>query len=403
MRGRAGLAIATLVFGVVGRVKFRRSPTSGATLCVQNLQRAPAWQAEIDTDHVHRRAQYTSRGQSEVECLSTPISGVFKDEVDVHEGPDATWVHSCLAAALWQGQWRTMSAPTTPPQIFSTKIRAAKRRRAQTNAPIAEHFLIAMLAEELADRLEFVSRTFSRVALVGPISGQAGRFDFGDAVVDCFAYSAGEEGQVMAAEGIIESLAVDGDLATAAGRYDLIIAAPIWDAVNDLPGVLTQFRLALKPDGLFLGALFAGGSLPTLRTLMQSADDGRGVARLHPQVDLRSLGDLMQRAGFAMPVVDEEPLTLTYADPMRALGDLRALGQGNALTTQMPLKGKAALIRALTAWVERADADGRVAEHLAIAHLSGWAPSPDQPKPARRGSATVSLAPALKSPPSHKE
>lgn len=292
-----------------------------------------------------------------------------------------------------------MSSASAPPQIFSAQIRSAKRRRAQAIAPIAEHFLVAMLAEELAERLAFVSRTFDRVALVGPVAGQVDVFALGAAEVDCFAFGEGETGVALSAEGLIESLAQDGDMAAVAGRYDLIIAAPMLDAVNDLPGVLAQYRLALKPDGLFLGAMFAGGSLPTLRAIMQAADDGRGIARLHPQVDVRSLGDLMQRVGFAMPVVDEEPLTLTYADPMRALTDLRALGQGNALATQVPLGGKGALARALSAWAERADADGRVAEHLSIAHLSGWAPSPDQPKPARRGSATVSLAAALKSKP----
>ncbi len=289
-----------------------------------------------------------------------------------------------------------MSQHATPPQIFSAKIRAAKRRRARAIAPIHDHFLVAMLAEELADRLAFVSRQFRRVAMIGPVAGQADCFAFGDAEVDFFGFSEGETGTALPAEGLLESLAVDGDFGHAKGRYDLIIAAPMMDAVNDLPGVLAQYRLALQPDGLFLAAMFAGGSLPTLRAVMQAADDGRGVARLHPQVDLRSLGDLMQRAGFALPVVDEQALTLTYADPMKALIDLRALGQGNALATQTPLSGKGALIRAFAAWAERADADGRVSEHLAIAHLNGWAPSPDQPKPARRGSATVSLADALK-------
>lgn len=285
----------------------------------------------------------------------------------------------------------------TLPQIFNARIRAVKRARAQARAPIADHFLVEMLAQELAERLTFVARDFARIALVGPIAGQAVHFALGAAQVDCFAFGAGETGELMRADGLIESISLGGDLATVVGRYDLILAAPLLDAVHDLPGVLTQYRLALKPDGLFLGAMFAGGSLPTLRAVMQAADDGRGIARLHPQVDLRSLGDLMQRAGFAMPVVDEQPLTLTYGDPMRAIADLRALGQGNAMLTQTPMAGKAALMRALAAWAERADADGRVAERVSIAHLSGWAPSPDQAKPARRGSATVSLATALKS------
>ena len=93
-----------------------------------------------------------------------------------------------------------MSSSATPPQIFSAQIRTAKRARAAAIAPIAEHFLVAMLAEELAERLAFVARTFTRVALVGPIAGQADAFALGAAKVDCFAYGAGEAGQAMAAD-----------------------------------------------------------------------------------------------------------------------------------------------------------------------------------------------------------
>ncbi len=288
-----------------------------------------------------------------------------------------------------------MSDSAAPPRIFSAVIRSAKRQRAQAIGPIHAHFLVEYLAEELAERLAFVARDFRRVAVVGPIAGLSTRFELHGAEIDHFAYSIGEIGTPLAAEGLVESLAGGGDVREGMGRYDLILCAPMLESANDIPGVLTQFRLALKPDGLFLGAMFGHGSLPTLRAAMQAADDDRGVARIHPQVDLRSLGDLMQRAGFALPVVDEEQLTLTYADALKALADLRALGQGNALATQTLLKGKGAVSRALSAWAGRSDAEGRVAEYVTVAFMSGWAPSPDQPKAARRGSATVSLADAL--------
>ena len=284
---------------------------------------------------------------------------------------------------------------STPPRIFAPQIRAAKRARAARIAPIDTHFLMETMADELAERLAWVTRTFDRVAMIGPVAGHAARFGFGE--VDAYAFSNAEPGRVIADEQLLSTIAGDDDFAAAMARYDCIIAAPLPDAINDMPGFLTQIRLALKPDGLFLGAMFAAGSLPTLRATMQAADDGRGVARLHPMADLRALGDLMQRTGFALPVVDEARLTLTYADPIRALADLRGLGQGNALASQTPFGGKAALARALSAWQEAANADGRVAEQVVMAHLSGWAPSPDQPKPARRGSATTSLAAALKS------
>lgn len=283
---------------------------------------------------------------------------------------------------------------STPPKIFSSQIREAKRARAARIAPIASHFLVEAMAEELAERLAWVTRTFENVALIGPIAGHAARFGIGK--VDAYAFSDGEPGQGIVEENLLSAIAGGDDFAAAMARYDCIIAAPLPDAINDLPGFFTQIRMALKPDGLFLGAMFAAGSLPMLRAVMQAADDGRGVARLHPMADLRALGDLMQRTGFALPVVDEARLTMTYADPMRALADLRGLGQGNALASQTPFGGKAALARALSTWQDSADADGRVAEQVVMAHLSGWAPSPDQPKPARRGSATTSLANALK-------
>ena len=289
----------------------------------------------------------------------------------------------------------------TPPRLFDPAIRCAKRARASAAGDVAAHFLVEAIADELAERLAFVKRDFADIALMGPIAACADRLGLaGDARVTRLILSEAERRSDddiwVSEEGLIEALSDGGDIATARARFDLIVAAPVFDAIDDLPGALAQARLATKPDGLFLGAMFAGGSLPTLRRLMQAADGGRGVARLHPQVDLRALGDLLARAGFAMPVVDEQPLDLSYADPMKALADLRALGHGNALAEQHRLPGKDALARIAEAWGALADARGRVTEHLVIAHMSGWAPSPDQPKPARRGSGTASLASALK-------
>lgn len=288
-----------------------------------------------------------------------------------------------------------------PPRLFDPDIRRAKRMRASSGERIAEHFLIELIAEELAERLAFVKRDFTAVALMGPIADRAEQFNLPDgAAITRLIFSEAErrapDDIVLSEERLIETLAQGGDLTAAKARFDLVIAAPAFDAVDDLPGALAQIRLALKPDGLFLGAMFAGGSLTTLRRVMQAADAGRGIARLHPQVDLRALGDLLARAGFAMPVVDEQALDLSYGDPMKALHDLRALGQGNALAEQHPISGKGAFMRILEAWNAMADERGRVAERLVIAHMSGWSPSPDQPKPARRGSGTASLASALK-------
>lgn len=290
---------------------------------------------------------------------------------------------------------------STPTPLFDSRIRRAKRNRAAAIERISEHFLVRAITEELAERLSWVTRDFRNIALIGPMADLADALRLSQEVdvarlVLSEAERSGQSDLVMGEDRLIEALADGGDINTARGRFDLVIGAPLFDSIDDLPGALAQIRIALKPDGLFLGAMFAGGSLALLRRLMQAADDGRGVARLHPQVDLRALGDLMSRAGFAMPVVDEQAFDISYADPAKALCDLRALGHGNALADQHPLPGKGAMIRLLQQWEAMGDERGRVKEHIVIAHMSGWAPSPDQPKPARPGSARASLADALR-------
>lgn len=183
-------------------------------------------------------------------------------------------------------------------------------------------------------------------------------------------------------------------------RFDLIVSAGTLDTVNDLPGALTLIRRALRPDGLFLGAFVGAGSLVRLKRAMLAADDAEGrpaSPRVHPQIDVRAAGDLLARAGFALPVADAESLTVRYSGFGALLSDLRAAGATNLLAdrARAPL-GRAGLAAAAGAFQAAADPDGKVAERIEIVHLLGWAPAPDQPKPARRGSATASLAEALR-------
>jgi SAM-dependent methyltransferase len=176
--------------------------------------------------------------------------------------------------------------------------------------------------------------------------------------------------------------------------FDLVVSAGVLDNVNDVPGALAQIRRALKPDGLFLGAFIGGTSLPTMRASFLQAEADRPAARFHPMIDVRSAGDLLVRAGFALPVADSETLSVRYPDLFRLIGDLRGMAATNVLRGRVPL-ARATLAAAAGAFGERADPDGRTAERFDLIFLTGWAPSPDQPKPARRGSATVSLAAAI--------
>jgi NADH dehydrogenase [ubiquinone] 1 alpha subcomplex assembly factor 5 len=164
-----------------------------------------------------------------------------------------------------------------------------------------------------------------------------------------------------------------------------------------VPGALLRCRLALKPDGLLLGCFIGEGSLPRLRAALSAGEQGRVVARMHPQIDVRGFGDLIRSVGLALPVIDIDRMMVAWRRLAALVRDLRA----SALTSV--LSGPVIPLRR-SAW-QAAQAhfdagDGEVLpETIAIVHFSGWAPHPDQPQPARRGSATASLAAALKARP----
>ncbi len=189
--------------------------------------------------------------------------------------------------------------------------------------------------------------------------------------------------------------ATEDALPFADASFDLVASAGVLDMVNDLPGALALIRRVLRPDGLFLGAFAGAGSLSTLREILRATESDRPVARLHPQVDVRAAGDLLMRAGFALPVADGETLTVRYQDFGRLLADLRGMGATNVMPGRRPMT-RSTLATAAAAFAARADADGRTTERFEIIFMTGWAPAPSQPQPARRGSATASLAAALK-------
>jgi NADH dehydrogenase [ubiquinone] 1 alpha subcomplex assembly factor 5 len=190
--------------------------------------------------------------------------------------------------------------------------------------------------------------------------------------------------------------------ALAAGNFDLIVSALSLHWVNDLPGTLVRLRQGLKPDGLFLGALFGAGTLAELRECLMDAETdltGGVSPRLSPLPGLKDMAGLMQRAGFALPVADRDTVVVRYRDPARLLSDLKGMGEQSALAPGMirPLP-RAVLDRALSLYRERhADPDGRVRASFEIVHVSGWAPAPGQPKPLKpRFCPKASLADAVR-------
>jgi SAM-dependent methyltransferase len=181
--------------------------------------------------------------------------------------------------------------------------------------------------------------------------------------------------------------------------FDLVTSVGVLDSVNDLPGALTLIRRVLRPDGLFLGAFAGAGSLPRLRSAMLAADvaEGAAAARIHPQIDVRAAGDLLSRAGFALPVVDCDSFTVRFSSLFALVADLRGMAATNVLAERSlrPI-GRAGLAAAIADFAAAADPDGKTSESFQILYLTAWSPSPDQPRPAARGSATRSLSAALR-------
>jgi SAM-dependent methyltransferase len=183
-------------------------------------------------------------------------------------------------------------------------------------------------------------------------------------------------------------------------KFDLVTSVLSLHTVNDLPGVLLQIGLALRPDGLFVGALFGGDTLFELRESLAAAETetlGGISPRVSPFADVRDLGGLLQRAGFALPVADVERTVVRYRDLVTLFGDLRAMGETNALVerNRQPLPRKT-LAAALAHYSNHhSDTDGRLRATFDIAYLTGWSPHESQQKPLRPGSATARLADAL--------
>jgi len=282
------------------------------------------------------------------------------------------------------------------PTIFDRRLLRARRGRARKLGPAT--FLIDRVAEDLAERLAAVLRHFDVGIDLGTPT---------DAVRRALAAS-GKVGTLIAVEpdaalqgnAFLRVVADEEVLPFADASLDLVVSALSLQFVNDLPGTLIQIRRALKPDALFLTALLGGDSLSELREAFAQAEseiEGGLSPRVAPFADLRDLGGLLQRAGFALPVADSDRLTVRYDNAFALMRDLRAMGATNALTERRraPLK-RATLLRMAQIYAERfADSDGRLRATFEIAWLSGWAPHESQQKPLKPGSATVRLADAL--------
>ncbi len=284
---------------------------------------------------------------------------------------------------------------TEPPRLFDRAALKARRRRA---AASGERFLLAHVAREMSERLSAVLRQFPlAIDLATPGEDVAAVLAADPRIRTVVRIEA--EPAVLGGQGA--AIAAEPDaLPLAEGVADLVVSALGLSTVDDLPGALVQIRRALRPDGLFMAALLGGDTFSELRDAFAAAEAERegGISpRVAPFADVRSLGALLQRAGFALPVADSDRLTVRYADPLALLRDLRAEGLANPLfARRRTFLRRKTLFRALEIYAERfADADGRIRATFEIVWLSGWAPHPGQQQPLRPGSAKARLADAL--------
>lgn len=280
------------------------------------------------------------------------------------------------------------------PELFNRRLRRLRRDRA-ANGYAEYDFLRRFMVDEILERLDGVKREFKTVLDLGAADGSLGHA-LRARGMQVFSADAGfrfarQSGGIQCDE---------DQLPFADASFDLIVQAGGLDSVNDVPGALALARRVLRPDGLFLSSFVGAGSLEILKAAALAADMSLGDAlraRVHPLIDVRSAGDLLTRAGFALPVADGTSLTVRYGNLFGLLRDLRGMGATNILAKETTPLSRNWLSAAAQAFAERADGDGKTAERFEIICLTGWAPSPDQPKPAKRGSGTTSLASALKS------
>lgn len=267
-----------------------------------------------------------------------------------------------------------------PPRIFDFPAKALRKARAARLQ--GDRFLLSEAVEGVKDRLAPVNRAFATAL-----------------TLDVVASTALQDPQTkwrLATFTGDEILNTDG---AENGGFDLAVSILGLHTINDLPGALVQIRRALKPDGLFVAALFGGSTLSELRDSLaqgELAATGGVSPRVAPMADVREMGALLQRADFAMPIADVERTTVRYRDFFTLVADLRAMGETNILTARKRFLSRATLAASLDHYrTHHSDENGKLIATFDIIYLLGWAPDESQPKPLRPGSAKMRLADAL--------
>lgn len=281
-------------------------------------------------------------------------------------------------------------------QVFDRNL--LRRRRERAAASIASFdFLYQDVALRLSDRLDIIKKEFATVLDLGGhgVMAEHLRVRAGTQFVATSDLSRG-----MAAQAAHGVAADEEFLPFKSGSLDAVVSNLALHWVNDLPGALVQIRRALKADGLFLAAVLGGETLRELRQSLLEAEiavTGGASPRVSPFIDARDMGALLQRGGFALPVVDSDIITVDYSSPLKLMQDLRGMGATNAVYNRLlkPTR-RAVILEAAKIYAEKfGDAKGRVPATFQIIYAIGWSPHASQQKPIQPGSAKMKLADAL--------
>lgn len=290
-------------------------------------------------------------------------------------------------------------ADTGVPVIFNQQLLHKRIIRAVRNHGY-EDFLIRRIAEDITSRLTLTNREFAVCALFGDHFGilAPALADVPNVHDLVLLNNINPADAPLIHPHIIGS---EEQLPLAPHSINLAVLPLALQHVNDLPGALIQLKRALKPDGLLIAAILGGDTLMELRDALLSAEmaiTGGAVPRIHPRVDIRDLGTLLQRAGFALPVVDSDKITVTYRSAIHLMHDLRALGLTNVLCEGAGLRLNRHIVAKLEEiYRERYPApNGRINATFEIIYLTGWSPHESQQKPLKPGSAKMRLADVLK-------
>ncbi|MEQ8196215.1 MAG: methyltransferase domain-containing protein [Rhodospirillales bacterium] len=302
----------------------------------------------------------------------------------------------------------TQTPQADPIEVFDRRAVRAHRERAAARFG-AHDFLIETIAAHLAGRLDDIKRTFPAALDLGCHGGQMAAHLAGRAGIDTLIQSdlspamARRARERFAATAATAAIAADEEwLPFAPHSFDLVISCLSLHWVNDLPGTLAQIRRTLKPDGLFLAALLGGETLKELRQTLNEAEiaeEGGLSPRVSPFADVRDAGNLLQRAGFTLPVADLDTLTVSYPHALKLMADLRGMGESNAVAERRKrFSRRGTIMRAAARYLDLfGDGEGRVPATFQVVYLTAWTPHPDQQKPLKPGSAEARLANALDS------